>query len=222
MWREQHILLIFETKRLAIKCRLFSALSRSSNLWLVLLPDYALSQKRMFFQSSRLTALQPSIYPFLRIIWQQIWHDLATVEWLDVWREKRGVKQLCNREGRQDITSNVSADQKCDVGVALWTKVWMSTSGGFCDAWVFWACVPLTWLCPCHHGSFRELSLDIWMEKFHTLLNITRSLLKGKMCFRQMCKLLQKMLQILWFLQGLTAKRKEKCCLINNSQMMLF
>lgn len=29
------------------------------------------------------------------------------------------MKQLCNREGRRDVTSNVSADQKRDVGVAM-------------------------------------------------------------------------------------------------------
>lgn len=110
-----------ESKRLAIKCRLFTALSRWSDLLLVLLTD-ALSWKWMFIQSSRLTALQPSIYPFLRIIWQQIWHDLTTVERLDVWREERGLKQLCNREGRQEINLNVpSADPKCDVNVAMWT-----------------------------------------------------------------------------------------------------
>lgn len=39
MQREQQIFLIFENQRLAIKCRVFSALSRSSDLLLVLSTD---------------------------------------------------------------------------------------------------------------------------------------------------------------------------------------
>lgn len=132
---------------------------------------------------------QPSIHLFLRIIWQQIWHDITTVEWLDVWREERGLKQFCNREGRQDPNSNVSfVDQKCDVN--FWLDVHLKNL-------IPWCLLSLLGL----HASdmatrtFWELSLDVWMQRFHTLLNTTRSLLKGKICFGQICKLLQ----ILWF-----------------------
>lgn len=176
---------LWESERLAIKCRFFSALSRSSDLLLVLLTD-ALSWKWMFVQSSKLTTLNSSI-PQNNLATDLTWHHYSG--WLDVWREERGLKQFCNREGRQDPNSNVSfVDQKCDVN--FWLDVHLKNL-------IPWCLLSLLGL----HASdmatrtFWELSLDVWMQRFHTLLNTTRSLLKGKICFGQICKLLR----ILWF-----------------------
>lgn len=57
--------------------------------------------------------------------------------------------------------------------------------------------------------TFWEVSLDVWMQKFPALVAITRSLLKGKVCSRQICKLLQKMLQILWFFSVFNHKNER-------------